>query len=48
MACSLAEAEELGSKELELEDKKILIEVKMNDQGKFVKIIEVRVTTTPP
>ena len=37
-----AGAEELGSKELEIESKKFLVEVKVNDQGKFVKILEVR------
>ena len=35
------EAEELGSKELEIESKKFLVEVKSNEQGKFVKILEV-------
>ena len=37
------EAEELGSKEVEIESKKFLVEVKSNEQGKFVKILEVRV-----
>ena len=37
-----AGSEELGSKELEIESKKFLMEVKVNDQGKFVKILEVR------
>ena len=36
------ETEELGSRELEIESKKFLIEIKANDQGKFVKILEVR------
>ena len=36
-----AEAEELGSREVEIESKKFLIEVKANDQGRFVKILEV-------
>lgn len=44
IARALAEAEELGSKEVEIESKKFLIEVKANDQGKFVKILEVRYT----
>ena len=35
------ETEELGSRELEIESKKFLIEIKANDQGKFVKILEV-------
>lgn len=35
------EAEELGSKELELGEKLITIEIKSNEQGKFVKILEV-------
>lgn len=38
---SLTEAEELGSREVEIESKKFLIEIKANDQGKFVKILEV-------
>lgn len=36
----IAEAEELKSAELKLEEKTITIELKENDQGKFVKIIE--------
>ena len=36
------EVEELGNKELELGDKTIIIEIKANEQGKFVKILEVR------
>lgn len=36
-----SEVEELGSKELELGDKSIIIEIKANEQGKFVKILEV-------
>ena len=35
------EAEELGSREVEIETKKFVIEVKSNDQGRFVKIVEV-------
>ena len=35
------EAEELGSREVEIESKKFVIEVKANDQGRFVKIMEV-------
>lgn len=42
---SLAEAEELGSREVEIESKKFLIEIKANDQGKFVKILEVGYTS---
>ena len=38
---SFSEVEELGSKELELGDKSIIIEIKANEQGKFVKILEV-------
>lgn len=38
-----AEAEELGSNTLELDGKKITVELKRNDQGKFVKIIETQV-----
>lgn len=34
------EVEELGNKELELGDKTIIIEIKANEQGKFVKILE--------
>ena len=34
------EAEELGSRTLEIENKKFIIEVKANDQGRFVKILE--------
>ena len=36
-----AEAEELGSREIEIESKTFIIEVKSNDQGRFVKILEV-------
>ena len=36
------EAEELGSDELELEGKKIVIELKANDQGKFLKVLEIQ------
>ena len=36
------EAEELGSREIEIENKVFVIEVKANDQGHFVKILEVR------
>ena len=38
--CCCAEAEALGTKELELEGKTITIDLKSNEQGKFVKIIE--------
>lgn len=38
----LAEAEELGSREIEIESKTFIIEVKSNDQGRFVKILEVQ------
>lgn len=34
------EAEDIASEELELEGKKITIDLKSNDQGKFMKIIE--------
>lgn len=34
------EAEDIASEELDLEGKRIMIELKSNDQGKFVKIIE--------
>ena len=37
-----AEAEALESKELELDGKNIIIELKKNDQGKFVKIMEMQ------
>ena len=40
-----AEVEELGNKELELGDKTIIIEIKANEQGKFVKILEVYIMT---
>lgn len=40
--CMRTEAEELGSREVEIEAKRFLIEIKANDQGKFVKILEVR------
>ena len=43
-----AEVEELGSKELELGDKTITIEIKANEQGKFVKILEVHSTMYAP
>ena len=35
---------ELGKKELDLDNKKIVIELRSNDQGKFIKIIEVCVS----
>lgn len=35
------EAEELGSRELDIGSKKIFIDLRMNDQGKFVRIVEV-------
>ena len=34
--------DDLDSRELEAEGKKIVIEVKSNEQGRFFKIIEVR------
>ena len=34
------ENEELETRELDLDTKKIIIEVKSNEQGKFVKILE--------
>ena len=40
IVCVSAEAEEIASEELDLEGKKILIDLKSNDQGKFMKIIE--------
>ena len=36
-----AEVEDLGSKELVLAEKTVTIEIKANEQGKFVKILEV-------
>jgi len=36
------EAEELGSREIEIENKVFVIEVKANDQGHFVKILEMQ------
>ena len=39
---SATEVEELGAKELELGEKTVTIEIKSNEQGKFVKILEVR------
>lgn len=39
-ACYCAEAEDLKTETLELEGKKISIELKSNDQGEFVKIME--------
>lgn len=42
--CSLYNlfTDDLDSRELEAEGKKIVIEVKSNEQGRFFKIIEVR------
>lgn len=37
----LSEAEELGSRELDIGSKKIYIDLRLNDQGKFVRIVEV-------
>lgn len=39
--CTCAEVEDLGSKELVLAEKTVTIEIKANEQGKFVKILEV-------
>ena len=36
-----SEAEELGSRELDIGSKKIYIDLRLNDQGKFVRIVEV-------
>lgn len=36
-----AEANTLETRELTFEEKKLVIEMKANDQGKFVKIMEV-------
>lgn len=36
-----SEAEELGSRELDIGNKKIYIDLRLNDQGKFVRIVEV-------
>ena len=36
-----SEAEELGSRELDIGSKKIFIDLRLNDQGKFVRIVEV-------
>lgn len=44
--CSVAESEEIGSEKLELEGKTITIELKSNDQGKFVKITELQESST--
>lgn len=41
MCLCFIEAEELVSREVQIESKKFLIEIKANDQGKFVKILEV-------
>ena len=39
--CVPTEATTLETKELEFQDKKLVIEMKSNEQGKFVKILEV-------
>ena len=42
----LALVEDLDSREIETESKKILISVKSNDQGRFFKLVEVRIGIT--
>lgn len=37
----------MGSREIEVENKKFVIEVKANDQGRFVKILEVDMSVGP-
>lgn len=39
----VALVEDLDSREIETESKKILISVKSNDQGRFFKLVEVRI-----
>ena len=42
----VALVEDLDSREIETESKKILISVKSNDQGRFFKLVEVRIGIT--
>ena len=41
LSCLFPESEELGTRELDLGEKKYYIDIKANDQGKFIKIVEV-------
>ena len=42
-----SEAEELGSRELDIGSKKIFIDLRLNDQGKFVRIVEASTCPSP-
>ena len=43
-----SEAEELGTRELDIGNKKIYIDLRLNDQGKFVRIVEASLLPPPP